>query len=99
MLQLQVLLQHLGCAKIRLQRTREMTLFTGLIPAQAIKFLPTQQLLQLSPQYYYLSLPALNCHRAFPHAREELPQFSPRGRCLPAAHEAFLTCKTLQLLC
>lgn len=41
LLQFQVLLLHLRRAKILLQRTRELTLFTGLIPAQAIKFLTT----------------------------------------------------------
>lgn len=38
LLQLQVLLLHLKCAKIPLQRTGELSTFTGLIPAQAIKF-------------------------------------------------------------
>lgn len=38
LLQLQVLLLNQKCAKVLLQRTGELSPFTGLIPAQAIKF-------------------------------------------------------------
>lgn len=98
LLQLPVLLLHPRCAKILLQRTRELTLFTGLIPAQAIKFLPSQQPLQFRLEQCYLLLPALNCRRAFLCALEELPQATPRDGCLTAAGEAMLTWKALQLL-
>lgn len=99
LLQFQVPLLHLRRAKILLQRTRELTLFTGLIPAQAIKFLPSQQPLQFRLEQCYLLLPALNCRRAFLRPLEELLQLTPRDGGQTAAAEALLTCKTLQLLC
>lgn len=61
------------------QRTRELTLFPGLIPAQAIKFLPSQQPLQFRLAQSYLLLPALRCRRAFMPASEEVPESIPES--------------------
>jgi len=94
-----MLLLHLRCAKILLQRTGELTLFTGLIPAQAIKFLPSQKPLQFRLEQCYLLLSALNCRRAFLRPPEELRQLTPGDGCLTAADAALLTCKTSPLLC
>lgn len=62
------------CQNTSFQRTRELTLFPGLIPAQAIKFLPSQQPLQLRLAQSSLLFPALKCRRAFLPAREEVPE-------------------------
>lgn len=71
-----LLLLHLKCAKIPLQRTEELSTFTGLIPAQAVKFYHLNSSCS-SNWNNYLLLSSLNCRRVFLRPLEELQQLSP----------------------